>query len=133
MMQNLQDEQVTVQGSYGDITGNMFKACFHQKDITLIKDLSATIFYKRMCYRISVNTWEQISQLRRNQDHAIEARKIIGHSKRVWRNNWEVGSSPKGGYLCLRTNEFHKCMILFSSLVTSTKSSSIYKWYEQQY
>lgn len=31
----------------------------------------------------------------------------------------------KQAYLCLRTNEFQRCINCFSSLVTSTKSSSI--------
>lgn len=59
-------------------------------------------------------------------------RKEISWQEKIKRNwertikfeiTWE--SLMKQDYLCLRTNEFQRCISCFSSLVTSTKSSSI--------
>lgn len=60
-----------------------------------------------------------------------ERKEISWHEKikRNWERTikfeitWE--SLMKQDYLCLRTNEFQRCISCFSSLVTSTKSSSI--------
>lgn len=51
----------------------------------------------------------------------------------MWPDAWITAKGKKNlelrreYYRCFRTNEFHICIICFSSLVTSTKSSSIYK------